>query len=72
MKCIKAVKQTKEIQLGEIRRVDDKTAFNMVGNTWIYISKSEWKKENGKSKSESSENETQKKPKKNEKVSKKD
>ena len=72
MKCIKAVKQTKEIQLGEIRRVDDKTAFNMVGNTWIYISKSEWKKENGKSKSESSENETQKKPKKNEKASKKD
>ncbi len=72
MKCIKAVKQTKEIQLGEIRRVDDKTAFNMVGNTWIYISKSEWKKENGKPKSESSENETPKKPKKNEKVSKKD
>jgi hypothetical protein len=43
MKCIKAVKQTKEVELGEIRRVDDKTAFNMVGSNWIYVSKSEWK-----------------------------
>jgi hypothetical protein len=72
MKCIQAIKKTKEHDLGQILRVDDKTAFNMVGLTWKYVSKSEWKKENGKSKSESSENETQKKPKKNEKVSKKD
>jgi len=43
MKCIKAVKQTKEVELGEIRRVDDKTASNMVGSNWIYVSKSEWK-----------------------------
>lgn len=43
MKCIKAVKQTKEVELGEIRRVDDKTAFNMVGSNWVYVSKSEWK-----------------------------
>lgn len=44
MKCIKAIKATKEIEVGTIKRVDDKTANNMVGNTWVYISKSEWKK----------------------------
>jgi hypothetical protein len=43
MKTIKATRATKDVQLGEIRRVDDKTAFNMVGNSWMYISKSEWK-----------------------------
>jgi hypothetical protein len=48
MKCIKAVKQTKEVELGEIRRVDDKTAFNMVGSYWMYVSKSEWKKSIGR------------------------
>jgi hypothetical protein len=44
MKCIKAIKATKEIEVGTIKRVDDKTANNMVGSSWIYISKSEWKK----------------------------
>jgi hypothetical protein len=44
MKTIKAKKATKDVELGEIRRVDDKTAFNMVGMFWEYISKSEWKK----------------------------
>lgn len=43
MKTIKAIRGTKDVELGEIRRVDDKTAHNMVGNYWQYISKSEWK-----------------------------
>lgn len=50
MKCIKAIKSTKEIELGEIRRVDDKTAFNMVGSMWAYVSKSEWKSSTRKEK----------------------
>ena len=37
MKCIKNLKT------GNIIRVDDVQAYNMVGNTWSYISKSEWK-----------------------------
>jgi hypothetical protein len=44
MKTIRAIKGTKDVKLGEIRRVDDKTAHNMVGSLWQYISKSEWKK----------------------------
>ncbi len=43
MKCIKAIKATKEVEIGEIKRVDDRTAQNMVGSYWQYISKSEWK-----------------------------
>ena len=43
MKTIMAIKDGKEFKSGEIRRVDDKTAFNMVGLSWKYISKSEWK-----------------------------
>jgi len=37
MKCLKNLKT------GDIVRVDDKQAYNMVGITWNYISKSEWK-----------------------------
>lgn len=37
MKCIKNNKT------GNIQRVTDREAFNMVGNTWSYVSKSEWK-----------------------------
>jgi len=37
MKCIKNSKT------GDIQRVSDKEAYNMVGNTWKYIPKSEWK-----------------------------
>lgn len=44
MKTIRSIKKTKEVELGEIKRVDDKTAHNMVGMMWEYISKSEWKK----------------------------
>ncbi len=37
MKCIKNVKT------GDIKRVDDLQASNLVGVTWQYIPKSEWK-----------------------------
>lgn len=50
MKCIKSIKETKEVALGTIRRVEDKVANNMVGNYWAYVPKSEWKKETRKSK----------------------
>ena len=43
MKCIKAIRATKDVEVGQIKRVDDKTAENMVGSHWQYISKSEWK-----------------------------
>ena len=37
MKCLKNVKTN------EIVRVTDKEAYNMVGITWKYIAKAEWK-----------------------------
>ena len=37
MKCLK------NVQTGNIIRVDDKQANQMAGNTWQYVSKSEWK-----------------------------
>ena len=37
MKCLKNQKT------GNIIRVDDKQVNQMVGNTWSYISKTEWK-----------------------------
>jgi len=43
MKCIQAIRESKDVVLGEIRRVDDKTAYNMVGLSWKYVPKSEWK-----------------------------
>lgn len=48
MKCIKAIRATKEVELGEIKRVDEKTAYNMVGSSWQYVSKTEWKLSRGK------------------------
>ena len=48
MKCIKAIRATKEVELGEIKRVDEKTSYNMVGSSWVYISKTEWKLSRGK------------------------
>ena len=78
MKTIKSIRKTKEVELGEIKRVDDKTANNMVGSMWQYISKSEWKQATRKPKSEenqvgtkSESNSDQVKKKKNEKNSKK-
>jgi len=48
MKCIKALRTGKDVQVGDIKRVDDKTAMNMVGLSWQYISKTEWKSSRGK------------------------
>ena len=48
MKCIKATRSTKEVEIGEIKRVDDKTAHYMVGSSWQYVSKTEWKLSRGK------------------------
>jgi len=71
MKCIKAIKETKDISLGTIKRVDDKTAINMVGSLWAYISKAEWKaatrkskptESTGEEKSKPSQEQTEKKP----------
>jgi len=55
MKCIKAIRATKEVELGEIKRVDNKTAHSMVGYSWQYVSKTEWKLLRG-TKSELSQN----------------
>jgi hypothetical protein len=48
MKCIKALRTGKDVQVGDIKRVDEKTAYNMVGSSWSYISKTEWKLSRGK------------------------
>lgn len=42
MKCLKNLKT------GTVIRVDDSQANNMVGITWAYVSKSEWRGENKK------------------------
>ena len=55
MKCIKSIRATKEVEVGEIKRVDDKTAHSMVGISWKYVSKTEWKSSRG-IKSEPSQN----------------
>jgi hypothetical protein len=44
MKCIKAIRASKDVEVGDIKRVDDKIAMNMVGLSWQYVSKTEWKK----------------------------
>jgi hypothetical protein len=44
MKCIKSIRASKDVQVGDIKRVDDKTAMNMVGLSWQYVPKTEWKK----------------------------
>jgi hypothetical protein len=48
MKCIKSIRASKDVQVGDIKRVDDKTAMNMVGLSWQYVSKTEWKLSRGK------------------------
>ena len=47
MKCIKAIRASKGVDVGDIKRVDEKTAMNMVGSSWQYISKTEWKLSRG-------------------------
>jgi hypothetical protein len=48
MKCIKSIRASKGVEVGDIKRVDDKTAMSMVGLSWQYISKTEWKLSRGK------------------------
>jgi len=48
MKCIKSIRASKDVEMGDIKRVDDKTAMNMVGLSWQYVSKTEWKLSRGK------------------------
>lgn len=50
MKCIRAIKATKDAEVGTIKRVDDRTAYNLVGTNWEYVSKSVWKTSTRKSK----------------------
>lgn len=56
MKCIKN-KQT-----GNVIRVEDRQAYQMVGNTWMYVPKLEWKAVT-RSVNEKQEVETEKKEK---------
>lgn len=39
------MKTIKNKKTGEIQRVDNRTADNMVGMTWEFVPKSEWKKD---------------------------
>jgi hypothetical protein len=55
MKCIK------HTTTGEIKRVDDSTAHNMVGKTWSFIPKSEWKQATRTPKNESTDKKSEKK-----------
>ena len=55
MKCLKNVKTN------EIVRVTDKEAYNMVGMTWKYIAKVEWKETTRKIVSEKQIEEAEKK-----------
>lgn len=74
MKTIKAIRKSKDVEIGDIKRVDDKTAHNMVGLMWQYISKTEWKQATRKPKSEENQvvtNSELRKKTKNEKNSKK-
>lgn len=44
MKCVKSVKQTKQVNLGEIIRTTDEDAQEKVrGGFWVYAKKVEWK-----------------------------
>jgi len=45
MKCIKSIRVSKNVELGEIKRVNDVDADLSVKNgSWSYVSKSEYKK----------------------------
>lgn len=51
MKTIKSIKATKQIQVGQIKRVTEKEADSDVrSGYWKYVPKSEWKSETGKQK----------------------
>jgi len=52
MKCLKAIKPTKNVEVGKIVRVDDKEAdLKVKDGYWEYTSKSEWRKSKGVEKS---------------------
>ena len=47
MKCIQSIKETKNVELGTIKRVEDVDAETSVkSGYWKYVPKSEWKKQN--------------------------
>ena len=49
MKCIKAIKSSKSVEVGTVNRVDDTEAETRVKTGyWAYAPKSEWKTYNGK------------------------
>ncbi len=49
MKCIRAVKATKQTKIGELKRLSDKEAdVATKGGYWQYVPKSEWKHLNKK------------------------
>ena len=51
MNCIKSIKETKNTQVGEIKRLEDKEANQKVDSGyWKFIPKSEWKLNTRKSK----------------------
>lgn len=49
MKCVKAIKSSKNVEVGTINRVDDAEAeVKVKTGYWQYVPKSEWKAFNGK------------------------
>lgn len=49
MKCIKAIKSSKNVEVGTITRINDDEAEAKVNTGyWQYVPKSEWKALNGK------------------------
>ena len=55
MKCIRAVKATKQYKIGEVKRVSDKEAESATRDGyWQYVAKYEWKSLNKKLEQESS------------------
>lgn len=68
MKTIRAIKGTKNVQVGTIKRIGEKEADSEVkGGYWEYIPKSEWKSKTKNQESSSTEEESQKSNKKNKK-----
>ena len=44
MKCIKSIKETKNTEIGVIKRVEDSEAYQKVDSGyWKFVPKSEWK-----------------------------
>ena len=52
MKCLKAIKATKNVEVGKVIRVDDKEAdLKVKDGYWKYVSKTEWRESKGIEKS---------------------